>query len=156
MSLELIYTKSYPCSDFRDCAFKNSVLLGIGGNIGDVLHTLEAFLRKLKSMPYLRVIESSPVLKNPPFGYLEQPDFYNAVVHIKTNISYIELFRTMKYIEGRFGRKKAFKNAPRTLDIDIIFFGNMTIKLKTVTIPHPKWQERESVVVPISLMRSFR
>ena len=66
------------------------------------------------------------------------------------------MLKVLLHVEKVFGRKRSFKNAPRTLDLDIIFFDNQTIKQKDLIIPHPKWEERLSVKVPLSELKRFK
>lgn len=103
----------------------------------------------LKNNPRISLKATSPILKNPPFGFLDQPDFYNGVIAFETNMSPRELLRYGLYLEKRMKRERTFKNAPRTLDIDIIFFNDLKIEEKDLVIPHPFWSERESVVKPM-------
>lgn len=97
----------------------------------------------------VQVLKSGFILKNPPFGYLEQEDFYNSVIVVGTSMQPKELLAYLHRVEKYFSRKRTFKNAPRTLDLDILFFDNRTIHTPRLTIPHPNWRERESVVLPL-------
>lgn len=153
---ELIYLPNFP-KRFKQKRHKPShiVTIGIGGNIGNVKKTFNSLLQKLYHSNYFALIATSPILKNPPFGYLEQPHFYNAIIRLRTNLGYLKFFVITKYLEKRFGRVKNFKNGPRPLDIDIIFFGNLSLKLKTLTIPHPEWKKRDSVIIPFMLIGGF-
>jgi len=131
---------------------QNIVYLGIGGNVGDTLRLFDKLFWVLQRERRVRIIETSPILKNPPFGFLEQSDFYNAVITISTSLEAKKLLRMLLGIERRFGRKRSFKDAPRTLDIDMIFYNNLTMQSTLLTLPHPHWHTRASVVIPISLM----
>ena len=149
----LIFTPYFPYNK-GECKTKGStVYLGIGGNIGDSVRRFTHLFHLLKRhKKFLCVVQTSPILKNPPFGYLEQADFYNAVIEVKTTLSPQALLDFVLRVERRFGRKRSFKDAPRTLDIDILFYGDRSIKTKRLTVPHPHWSKRASVVVPLSLM----
>ena len=129
------------------------VLLGIGGNIGDVIRRFEHLFHYLKRSSLVRVIETAPIVKNPPFGYTEQRDFYNSLLLIETFLTPKALLRYVLHVEKLFGRKRLFKDGPRTLDIDIIFYENRTVETKRLTLPHPGWRERASVLIPLSLMK---
>ena len=131
---------------------RHRALLGIGGNIGNVPRRFKKLLQTLKNNPHIRVVQSAPILKNPPFGYLEQNDFFNSLLLVDTSLSPRVLLHTLLYLEKRFKRKRTFKNAPRTLDIDIIFYDDIVTQSKDLTIPHPRWSERESVLIPLCLM----
>lgn len=125
------------------------VTIGIGGNIGDVkLRFNKLFLSFLDDNRF-DIIQTSPLLENPPFGYTMQDDFLNAVMVLKTNLSPKQCLKAFQRYENRYKRKRSFKDAPRTLDIDIIFYENKTIDTKDLTIPHKFWNQRESVVIPL-------
>lgn len=137
------------CSD----CFEHDVLVGIGGNTGDVVSRFDKLYHFWVKSKLLCVVENSPILKNPPFGYLEQDDFYNAVVHLRTDMNPNDFLKYMLGVEKLFGRQRSFDNAPRTLDIDIIFFNMITMDSDFLRLPHPKWQDRDSVLIPLSKMK---
>ena len=128
-------------------------LLGIGGNIGDVVRRFEHLFYYLKRSSLLRIIETAPIVKNTPFGYTEQEEFYNSLILVETFLSPRALLRYVLRVEKVFGRKRLFKDGPRTLDIDIIFYENVKMETKELTLPHPGWRERESVLIPLSMMK---
>jgi 2-amino-4-hydroxy-6-hydroxymethyldihydropteridine diphosphokinase len=123
--------------------------VSIGGNIGDTKKLFDRLFHRIGRDRNLRIIETSPILRNPPFGYLEQDDFFNAVILLETTIFPKSFLRRVFYLEKRFGRERTFRNAPRTLDIDIIFFDDFKIISKDLTVPHKEWQKRESVLIPL-------
>ena len=123
--------------------------LGIGGNIGDVRRRFNHLFQFLKNSLYVDVIETTPILKNPPFGYLEQKYFYNSLVIVKTCLTPKALLRYILHVEKKFGRKRSFADAPRTLDIDMIFYENEILNTKELTLPHHGWRERTSVIIPL-------
>lgn len=147
----LIKTRTYPVSFKSKSGFE--VLLGIGGNIGDVIRRFDHLLCYLKRSALVRVLETAPILKNPPFGYKDQDDFYNSLIRIETLLSPKALLRYMLHVEKRFGRKRLFKDGPRTLDIDIIFYEDRKLETKNLTLPHPGWKKRASVLIPLSMMK---
>jgi 2-amino-4-hydroxy-6-hydroxymethyldihydropteridine diphosphokinase len=148
-TLSLHYTPHFPYSiPQRDKkAFK--VLLSIGGNIGDTKNRFEKLFARMQRDRNIRILQTAPVLKNPPFGFLDQEDFYNSLILLETTIRPKTFLRKILYLEKVFGRVRTFKNAPRTLDIDIIFFDNFRIKSRDLVIPHRFWRERESVIIPL-------
>ena len=149
----LFYRPLFPSHTKKIGAFsKNVALLGIGANQGNILQTFKKLLYILNGHSKIRVVKTSPLLRNPPFGFLEQDDFLNAVLAIETSYSASELLRCVLRIEKRLGRKRTFRNAPRVIDIDILFYKNQTITKKNLCIPHYDWQSRLSVLLPISLM----
>ncbi|GIT97451.1 2-amino-4-hydroxy-6-hydroxymethyldihydropteridine diphosphokinase [Sulfurovum sp. TSL1] len=149
----LIRTKDFP--SILSSQSGHRVLLGIGGNIGDVVRRFEHLFYFFKRSSLLRVIETAPIVKNPPFGYTEQGDFYNSLLLIETFLSPKALLRYLLRVEKAFGRKRLFKDGPRTLDIDIIFYENVTMETKELTLPHPGWKERASVLIPLSMMKRY-
>lgn len=150
---ELIYRPLFPCVSKPKKKFSNDVLLGIGGNVGDCVRRFEFLFRKICADVRFAVLSTSPIYRNPAFGYTHQSDFYNATMQISTYCEMIEVFRMIFYWERCFGRgrKREFKNAPRTLDIDLIFFNGIKIARPYLQVPHPCWQERESVLLPLTL-----
>ena len=128
-------------------------LLGIGGNVGDVLRRFEHLFWYLKNSEFVYLLESSPILKNPPFGFLEQNDFLNAAMLVETDLTPKQLLRFVLRVEKKFGRKRLFKDGPRTLDIDLIFYEDITMESKELMLPHPAWMHRASVLIPLSMMK---
>lgn len=130
-------------------SFRHKVTIGIGGNIGDVKRRFEHLFYFLKKEIQVEVLQTSSMLKNPPFGYLNQNDFFNALIVVKTNLQPRQMLDYLLRIEKIFLRKRSFENAPRSLDLDIIFFDERVIKTPKLQIPHTSWRERESVVIPL-------
>ena len=149
----LIRTKDFPCILSSQSGYR--ALLGIGGNIGDVVRRFEHLFYYFKRSSLLRIIETAPIVRNPPFGYTEQGDFYNSLLLIETFLSPKALLRYLLRVEKLFGRKRLFKDGPRTLDIDIIFYENVKMETKDLTLPHPGWKERASVLIPLSMMKRY-
>ncbi len=146
--LKIIKTPLFP-KNYKNSLKGHFALLGVGGNIGDVLRRFEKLSFKLNSYKDIKVLASSFILQNPPFGYEAQPDFFNTLFLISTSLTPKELLKRVLIIEKRFKRKRSFKNAPRTLDIDIIFFDKMNFDSKKLWLPHPHWKERESITLPL-------
>ncbi len=147
----LMKRADYPAVFKRKGGYR--ALLGIGGNIGDVVRRFGHLLYYLKRSSFVSVIETAPILNNPPFGYLEQGDFYNSLMLIETFLGPKELLRYLLRVEKVFGRKRLFKDGPRTLDIDIIFYENVKMDTKDLILPHPGWMKRDSVLIPLSYMK---
>ncbi len=153
--LSLIKTPLYPC-EFTGSSKRYSVTLGVGGNVGNLVRTLEKLVLYFLRSRACDVIRTGPILKNPPFGYLDQDDFYNSVLLVKTNLQPRAFLKYVLEVERKFGRKRSFANAPRTLDIDMIFYENRKMNTEVLTLPHPHWRERESVVIPMAYMEQRR
>ncbi len=125
------------------------VTVGVGGNVGDVKRRFIHLLNFFKRDKRVSLIGISSILKNPPFGFLEQDDFFNAVILLKTDMQPSLFLNYLMRVEKMFLRKRSFENAPRTLDLDIIFFDNRVINKKNLKIPHVEWFKRESVLIPL-------
>lgn len=131
-------------------------LVGIGGNIGDVVRRFERLYWFFRHSRFVTLLESAPILRNPPFGFLEQADFYNSIMLLETSLTPRELLHYLLRVEKRFGRKRFLKDGPRTLDLDILFYDDIQIDTKELTIPHPEWMNRDSVLIPLKYMKGRR
>jgi 2-amino-4-hydroxy-6-hydroxymethyldihydropteridine diphosphokinase len=150
----LIYQKNYPYLSKNNSTKPYQAMLGIGGNMGDVRRRFNHLFFYLKRSSFVDIVETAPILKNPPFGYLEQDDFYNSLIIVKTCLRPKALLRYILRVEKRFGRKRSFQDAPRTLDIDMIFYEQEVIESKVLTVPHLHWNKRSSVLIPLSHMQT--
>jgi len=126
-----------------------TVTVGIGGNVGDVKRRFEHLFIYLKKDKHVDLVQTSLILKNPPFGYIDQDDFFNSIIVLKTSLQPLTFLNYLMRLEKKFGRKRSFANAPRTLDLDIIFFDNRVVNLAKLKIPHLEWFKRESVLIPL-------
>lgn len=154
--LTLFYSSTYPFKGKSNSKRKYEATIGIGGNIGNVKQTFNKLILSLQNDSRFDILATSPLLLNPAFGFLDQKSFLNGIITLKTNLSVNEFFKSMQRLEKRFKRTRSFKDAPRTLDIDIIFFANKKINTKKLIIPHQHWSKRESVVIPLKYMNKNR
>ena len=138
--------------DFRP-GFKNSVILGLGGNIGDVKKRFNGLYFKLSRDSRFHIVENSALLINEAFGFKEQADFTNAVMLVQTSLAARQILKITANLEKRFGRVRSFKNAPRTLDIDILYFSGRNRNDTRLVLPHPGARSRASVILPLGTMR---
>ena len=150
----LIVQKNYPYLSKNKSTKPYRATLGIGGNIGDVPRRFNHLFFYLKRSSFVDIIETSPILKNPPFGYLEQDDFHNALIIVKTCLQPKALLRYILSTEKIFSRKRSFQDAPRTLDIDMIFYEDVQMSSERLTLPHPSWHKRDSVLIPLSYIQN--
>jgi len=127
--------------------------VGIGGNIGDVKRRFEHLLVEIKRDSRVELLQTSLILKNPPFGFETQDDFFNSIIVLQVDMQPRVFLDYLMRLEKKFARRRSFANAPRTLDLDIIFFDNRVIKTDRLTIPHAEWSKRQSVVIPLAGMR---
>jgi len=153
--LTLYFNPNYPKIFNKKSTKKNIVTIGIGGNIGDMEKRFDKLLLALIYDSRFTILQTSPLLLNPPFGYLEQNYFLNGIIVLKTDLSPKESLRAFQRYENRFGRIRTFQDAPRTLDIDIIFFNNLKIDTKILTIPHKGYNQRDSVLIPLGYLKHF-
>jgi len=147
---EIIKVTFFP-SKIKKSNKPHKALIGVGCNMGNCIRRFKKLYKFLNSHPKIDIIQTSIIYKNPPFGYLNQPDFYNTIMVVATNFLPYELLRFLLYTEKKFRRKRSFKNAPRTLDLDIIIYDNLKINKSNLTIPHPYFKKRDSVLVPLAL-----
>ncbi|MCM8774052.1 MAG: 2-amino-4-hydroxy-6-hydroxymethyldihydropteridine diphosphokinase [Candidatus Omnitrophica bacterium] len=126
-----------------------TVFIGIGSNLGDRLKNIEEAINYLKSTEGVIVEKVSSLIETEPVGGPPQGKYLNGVIKIKTIISPYKLLEILNTIEHRLGRKRGVINGPRTLDLDILLYGDLTIQDKDLTIPHPRMWEREFVIKPL-------
>lgn len=139
----------FPYKSKKQYTNKHYAIIGVGCNIGDCRRRFQKLFYFLSKDLKINILQASSILKNPPFGYLNQDDFYNAIFLIKTDLSPALLLRYLLKIEKKYRRKRYFPNSPRTLDLDIIFYDKITLIKPFLQIPHTKWFERESVILPL-------
>ena len=124
-----------------------TVYLGLGSNMGDRQGNLDEALELLSRK--LQVQQVSPIYDTEPVGNIHQPRFLNLVCRISTRLSPVELLTLVKGIEMRLGRKPGTSDAPRPIDIDILFYGDLIMETPDLTIPHPKLTGRAFVLIPL-------
>ena len=125
------------------------VTVGIGGNVGDVKRRFEHLYTFFKNDKRVELLQTSLILKNPPFGFMDQDDFFNSIIVLQVSMQPFAFLDYLHRVEKKFARKRSFANAPRTLDLDILFFDNRFIKTDRLTVPHASWFKRESVMIPL-------
>jgi 2-amino-4-hydroxy-6-hydroxymethyldihydropteridine diphosphokinase len=100
-------------------------------------------------LPETQLFKASSLYRSAPYE-AQGPDFINAVVLIHTQLSPLALLHALQALELESGRERPFKNAPRTLDLDIIFYGDVSLETAELTLPHPRWHERAFVLQPLA------
>lgn len=126
------------------------VVIALGSNLGESINTLAQATEAIAQLPQVRLLKQAQLYRTKPWGYLDQPDFVNSAIMIDTSLELHELYRKLAQIELDFGRKRLFKNGPRTLDLDLIWAADAQLNDEQLTIPHPRAQERAFVLVPLS------
>jgi len=147
--LDSFHSLHFPFVKSVTCKHRYETVVGIGGNVGDVRRRFEHLFISLRKDKRVSLMKTSLILKNPPFGYTNQDDFFNSILVLKTSMQPKVFLRYLLRLEKKFGRKRTFANAPRTLDLDIIFFDNRKINTKDLILPHPFYAQRESVMIPL-------
>lgn len=122
--------------------------IGLGANLGDCTVTLRAAFAGLAALPMTRLACRSALYRSAPVD-AGGPDYLNAVAALDTGLVAHELLRQLQALELRLGRERPYRNAPRTLDLDLLLFGDQTIASPTLTVPHPRMRERRFVLQPL-------
>jgi 2-amino-4-hydroxy-6-hydroxymethyldihydropteridine diphosphokinase len=123
--------------------------IGIGSNLDEPKSHVGLAFEDLAQIPGTSVVKRSSLYRSGPVGYADQPDFVNAVAGIETSLPASRLLAELKEIEARHGRQRSFRNAPRPLDLDILLYGELTLSLAHLTLPHPRMHERAFVLKPL-------
>lgn len=123
--------------------------IGLGANLNDPAAQVEYALAELGRLPATRVVARSSLYASAPVGYVDQPDFINAVAQIETALAPRALLAALLDIEHRHGRERSFRNAPRTLDLDLLLYGDAHFHEEGLTLPHPRMHERAFVLQPL-------
>ena len=123
--------------------------LSLGTNMGDRRHNVEQAVKALTTTPGIKIIRQSSVYETEPWGLTDQPEFWNIVMQIETELPALELLKQCQQIENDLGRKRFVRWGPRTIDIDILLYDNIISDSLELTIPHPRMEERSFVLVPL-------
>jgi len=124
--------------------------IGIGANLDDPESGVRRAIVSLRGVSNVKLITCSSLYRSAPVGYRDQPDFVNAVVELETTLDPHALLAQLHVIEAQFGRKRTWRNAPRTLDLDLLLYGDRQMKSENLTLPHPRMAERAFVLVPLA------
>lgn len=125
--------------------------LGIGSNLGDRSKNIKLAVKEINALKSTKVIKQSKIIETEPIGGpAGQGKFLNAALKIKTGLSPPMLLKKLKDIEKELGRKETVRNGPRTIDLDILFYGDKIIKKKNLVVPHPRMFKRDFVLKPLS------
>ena len=128
----------------------HDVFLGLGSNLAEPAQQLRRAIDQIAQLPGVRLAGVSSLYESAPVGYADQPSFINAVVRITTSRSPDELLRALQAIELDQGRTREFRNAPRTLDLDIVLYDQLQQDDPQLTLPHPRCHERAFVLLPLT------
>ncbi len=123
--------------------------IGLGANLDDPAAQVILAMDELDKLPESRLVARSSLYVSAPVGYANQPDFINAAVEIETRLSPRSLLAALLDIEHHHGRNRSFRNAPRTLDLDLLMYGRAHFHEEGLTLPHPRMHERAFVLMPL-------
>ena len=123
--------------------------VGVGSNLREPVRQVEAAFAALDRIARTRLVKRSPLYRSEPLGYARQPRFVNAVAMLDTALAPEKLLEELQGIEARQGRRRSFANAPRTLDLDLLLFGDLQQSEAGLTLPHPRMHERAFVLEPL-------
>ena len=126
-----------------------NVYAGLGANLGHARQSLDAAILAIGKLPETLLVGRSSFYQSAPFQ-ANGPDYINAVVHLQTRLNAVDLLRAFQRIELLAGRERPYRNAPRTLDIDLLLYGNGNIQSPELQVPHPRMHERAFVLLPLS------
>ncbi len=126
-----------------------TAFVGLGANLAAPRAQVLAAMDELDRLPQTRVTGRSSLYRSAPTGYAAQPDFVNAVARIETGMPAEQLLAELQAIERRHGRERSFPNAPRTLDLDLLLYGETRIESPALSVPHPRMHDRAFVLVPL-------
>lgn len=122
--------------------------VALGANLGDAAQTLQGALKALAHTPGLQLVQASSLYRTAPIDS-SGPDYLNAVAEVSTTLTAPDLLAELQAIENAAGRERPYRNAPRTLDLDLLLYGDARIESPTLTVPHPRMSERAFVLVPL-------
>ena len=123
------------------------VYLGLGGNLGDPPATFRKAIGQTSD--FAQIIGVSKLYRSKPYGFSDQPDFYNAAARISTDLTPIDLLARLQKVEQKLGKKVIRENGPRIIDLDLLLYGNETLNLPDLQLPHPGILQRDFVLRPL-------
>ena len=131
--------------------------IGLGANLGDAAAALTQAVQALGSLPHTQLLRCSPVYKTAPLDMdhgrevvADGDDYLNAVAALSTRLTPLALLEQLQQIEQAAGRERPYRNAPRTLDLDLLLYGDEHIDSPRLTVPHPRMAQRAFVLVPLA------
>jgi 2-amino-4-hydroxy-6-hydroxymethyldihydropteridine diphosphokinase len=133
-------------------ALSTEALIALGGNVGDVATTFDGAIAMLCDEKNVRLKQRSSNYRTPPWGVTDQPAFVNAAIAVATTLAPRELLGRMREVEWHLGRNRAFERrwGPRSLDLDLLAYDDVTLDTQELTLPHPRMFERAFVLAPLA------
>ena len=128
----------------------NIAYIGFGSNINDRLGYIRSASSEISKNEHCKIIKFSSIYETKPYGEKKQPNFLNAVAKIETSLSVQDLFRFIKNVEKKLGRKETYKWGPREIDLDLLFYNDIVFSDENLAIPHPGIPNRDFVLTPLA------
>ncbi|MCQ2528487.1 MAG: 2-amino-4-hydroxy-6-hydroxymethyldihydropteridine diphosphokinase [Saccharofermentans sp.] len=138
-----------------EAGFVHNVVLALGSNMGDKEQYLKDAVRCLLETDHIKMVKAGGLYETEPVGYDDQPYFYNTVIDVMTDLEPEELLNLTQKIELDLHRVRTIKNGPRTIDIDILLYDDITMNTEHLIIPHPRMYERAFVLYPFKDIREY-
>lgn len=126
-----------------------TAFVALGANLGDARHTVLQAIEALAQLPGTQRLTRSRLYRSAPHE-AQGPDFINAVAQMETRLTAPDLLNALQTLENEAGRERPYRNAPRTLDLDLILYGQAQMQSPRLTLPHPRWRERAFVLYPLA------
>lgn len=123
--------------------------IALGANLGDAISTVQQALRDLDALPDTQLLSASSLYRSAPVD-ATGPDFINAVAEIRTWLAPLDLLAALQQLEQAAGRRRSWRNAPRTLDLDILVYGDLQLDSPALSLPHPRMRTRAFVLLPLA------
>lgn len=122
--------------------------IGVGANLGDAAATVRAAIAEVTALPGILACRAAGLYRSVPVD-ADGPDYINTVLCVDTTLSPLPLLRALQAVEIRHGRERPYRNAPRTLDLDLLLYGDHTMQDPVLMLPHPRMHERAFVLQPL-------
>ena len=123
--------------------------VGLGANLGDARAQIAAALGALAQLPQSRLLRASSLYASAPVD-AQGPDYLNAVAELATDLAPLALLHALQAVEAAAGRQRPYRNAPRTLDLDLLLYDGLRLQTPALTLPHPRMHERAFVLLPLA------
>ena len=127
----------------------HAAFIALGSNLDDPEAKVRLAIKALAELPMARLVAASSLYRSAPVGRTDQPDFVNAVAQLSTTLAPQALLAALLALEQRFGRERSFRNAPRTLDLDLLLYDAQCIAEPGLAVPHPRMHQRAFVLAPL-------
>jgi 2-amino-4-hydroxy-6-hydroxymethyldihydropteridine diphosphokinase len=131
-----------------------AAFIGIGANLGDAQTSVQQAIQRLAQLPSTALQAQSSLFLSAPVD-AQGDDYVNAVVELSTALSALDLLHALQELELAFGRERPYRNAPRTLDLDLLLYADQSIRTEELMVPHPRMTERAFVLLPLLQLDPF-